>query len=219
MASKSEQLRKDAAADFARVAELDDKAFIAAGMAALLCIVAGFAGFIAFASFWMSHTWGKNPPTLVMTAYSILLVLGALVFSLLLGGAWNLYRSNKLRKQAKAMQAQAGEVEKSERELAAKKDEAAKAAVEAQRLTSQKLATEDHHRAAVEASVAREAQARAEQAARVAKNVQDTRSQRSGKNATLGEVSEAPLSFENGPQRRSDGPNKPGGSPTQGKGR
>jgi hypothetical protein len=199
MALKSEELRKQAAQDFAKVAELDDKAFIGAAVAALICVFGGFAGFTAFASFWMTQTWGKNLPTTVLTAYVVLLVLGALAGSLVLGGAWNLYRAMKLRKQAKAMQAQAGEVEKSERELAAKKVEATKAAVEAQRLTSQKLATEEHQRAAAEASGAREAQAKAEQAARVAKAVQETRTERQG--------------------RDFDGRNKPGGSPTQGKGR
>jgi len=199
MVGKSEQLRRQAAEDMGKVASLDDKAFALAGLATIVAVLIGYAGFVAFAGEWIDLAWTETSrPAAVEITYNVLVIVGGFIWAMLAASAWMLYRVTKLRKGAKALLMQAAEVETQEKALAAKKAETAKAAEvsEVQRITQKRL---EEQRQLEEAELADHAFRKAEQAQRVAKAVQDTRVERQG--------------------RDSGGSNKPGGTSTQGKGR
>jgi DNA repair exonuclease SbcCD ATPase subunit len=219
--TESKELRAKVDANVKKLSHLVDKANVQTGIGVVLTSLFGLTLLLAFLALWIGEEYGDRAPLAVDITFYAGLTSWLISTVVLTASLANIILGIKLRKETNALRDEIETLEKSEAEVRVKQDAIRRAAEEVERVQRQ---TEEHQRAAAEASNAREAQARAEvlemgekrleeqrkleeaerlnkaaQAARVAKAVQETRTERQG--------------------RDFDGRNKPGGSPTQGKGR
>jgi hypothetical protein len=212
--TESEELARQAAELRTKATKLGDKSALEIMAAVAISAVGSFAGVLVLMNWYIEKAMGGNDaPVAALAAYGGMAAVGATIVGLLVTAFWHTARGTSKRKESAKLVAES-HIMAAEEARVAEIALAAGAELEAhlvrQDAAQREKATADHQKAAAEASDARETQARAEQAARVAESIHD-------RNELLDKSRSTQT--QNPGYGRSEGQNRPGSSPTQGKGR